>query len=235
MSTALVVTSGGMDSTTAVYWAKERYDSIETISFDYGQRHKKELAFAKDTARRLDVPWLVVDLMSINELIRTSALTNPNIDVPEGHYADETMKLTVVPNRNSMMLNIAAARAVSMGHAAIITGVHAGDHAVYPDCRPEFIQQLEVLLHVANEGFIDPDFAVSAPFINLTKAQIAQEGDTLGVPWDQTWTCYKGDEYHCGRCSTCVERIEAFHIAGVDDPTFYMDDQYWKTVTNAVD
>lgn len=228
--TAVVVTSGGMDSTTAVYWAKHFFGEIECISFDYGQRHKKELEFAKATADRLGVYHNVVDLTGITHLIASSALTNELIDVPEGHYAEDNMKITVVPNRNAMMLNIAIARAVSIGAESVVIGVHSGDHAVYPDCRVQFIDAQEFTAKVANEGFIHPEFQLAAPFINLSKAEIASIGAELEVPWHETWTCYKGGEIHCGRCSTCVERLEAFHLAGVPDQTEYEDRNYWRTV-----
>lgn len=231
--TAVVITSGGMDSTTAVYWAKHYFVDIECMSFDYDQRHKKELEFAKATADRLGVRHNVIDLTGLTDLICTSALTNPLIDVPEGHYAEENMRITVVPNRNAMMLNIAIARAVAIGAHAVVAGVHSGDHAIYPDCRTEFFDLQEATARVANESFIHPEFQLCAPFIHMTKAEIASLGAILEVPWHETWTCYKGGEIHCGRCSTCVERLEAFHIAGVADQTEYEDRNYWRTVVGA--
>lgn len=231
MSDAIVVLSGGMDSTTAAYWANREYDTnIELISFDYGQRHKKELNYAQDTSAELDAPLHIVDLTSVSHLIQSSALTSPDTDVPEGHYANETMSQTVVPNRNSMMLNIAIARAVSVKAEAVVTGVHAGDHPVYPDCRPEFIDLLGTLAHTACEGHIHPDFVVEAPFVESTKAMIVAEGERLDVPWQNTWSCYKGYTLHCGRCSTCCERAEAFYLANVEDPTEYADTEFWKEV-----
>lgn len=231
--TAVVITSGGMDSTTAVYWAKHYFGEIETMSFDYGQRHKKELEFAQRTADKLGHKHHLVDLTGVTDLISTSALTNPLIAVPDGHYEEETMKITVVPNRNAMMLNIAIARAVAIGAEAVVIGVHSGDHAIYPDCRVEFISLQEKTAQIANEGFIHPLFQLVAPFVHMTKANIASLGKELEVPWHETWTCYKGGEIHCGRCSTCVERLEAFHVAGVPDQTEYEDRNYWRTVTNA--
>lgn len=232
---AVVITSGGMDSTTAVFWAKQFFGDIEAMSFDYGQRHVKELACAAEIAQTYRIPHHIVDLKGVTELIAVSALTNPEIEVPEGHYAEETMKATVVPNRNAMMLNIAIARAVSIGSEAVVIGVHAGDHAVYPDCRIEFVELQERTAKVACEGFIHPEFQLCAPFINMTKAEIAQLGHTLGVPWHRTWTCYKGGEIHCGRCSTCVERLEAFHLAGVAETTEYEDTTYWREAIAAFD
>lgn len=223
MSSAIVVLSGGLDSTTAAYWAQEQFGSVELLSFDYSQRHKVELTYAAMTADELDAPHYVVDLSSVNQLIPSSVLTNPETRVPEGHYASETMAQTVVPNRNSMMLNIAIARAVSAGSECVVTGVHSGDHVIYPDCRAEFIDTLNELALTACEGFIKPHFTVLAPFIEKTKSEIVIEGERLGVPWDNTWSCYKGGYIHCGRCSTCLERIEAFTTANVVDPTAYQD------------
>lgn len=233
MHKSIVILSGGMDSTTALYWCRKYQDKNPlTLSFDYGQRHLKELDFAHMTSHGLGLEHRVIDLGSIHDLIGTSALTNPDQDVPEGHYEHENMKQTVVPNRNMMMLSIAYAVAVSREADYIITGVHAGDHAVYPDCRPEFIAAFNVCAGVANEGFARPELTVFAPFINMSKTQIAALGDELGVQWEDTWSCYKGGDVHCGRCSTCVERLEALHEAGCEDKTVYEDKDYWREVTS---
>ena len=222
---AVVVLSGGMDSTTALYVARFRRYDLYTISFDYGQRHKKELDYAKKIAKEAGVKeHHIVDLTSITELISNSSLTNKGIDVPEGHYAAENMKLTVVPNRNMIMYAVAIGYAVNIKAKCIYVGVHGGDHAIYPDCRPEFIEALDVIAKIANEGFIDKDFQVKAPFVHITKADIAKLGSQLGVPYELTWSCYKGGEKHCGKCGTDVERKEAFRLAGVPDPTEYEDE-----------
>ena len=172
---------------------------------------------------------LVLDLTKLGKQLGGSALTD-DIDVPHGHYAHENMRITVVPNRNMILLAAAGGVAVANNMEKIATAVHAGDHYVYPDCRPEFTQAVSETLSLATAGF--GDITVEAPFVDMTKADIAALGDKLGVPWEDTWTCYEGGEVHCGRCATCVERIEAFHLAGVTDPTTYLDDQYWKEVVS---
>jgi len=217
---AVVVLSGGMDSVTSLYKAIHDNYEVYAISFDYGQRHKKELDFAKNICEKLAVTHHIVDLSNITSLIDNSALTG-DIDVPEGHYEAENMKLTVVPNRNMIMYSIAIGYAVNIKAEAIYVGVHAGDHFIYPDCRPQFIEALDLAAHLGNEGFAEKGMRIVAPFIFMSKAQIAKLGSELGVPYELTWSCYKGGEKHCGKCGTCVERKEAFELAGVKDPTEY--------------
>ena len=227
MNKTLAVASGGMDSSTLCYYLKERGDLAGVVSIDYGQRHRKELESAKKITQNLDVPWTLIDLTALGSLLTGSALTD-DLDVPHGHYAADNMKVTVVPNRNMILLAAAGGVAVAQGASKLATAVHAGDHFVYPDCRPEFINAVSETLMVATAGFGDVE--VEAPFVSNTKAEIAATGEALMVPWEQTWTCYEGGEIHCGRCATCVERIEAFHLAGVNDPTKYADTEYWRTV-----
>jgi 7-cyano-7-deazaguanine synthase len=220
---AVVVLSGGMDSTTALYVAKDRGYDVVTVSFDYGQRHKKELDYAEKLCKKIGVPHKIVDLTSITSLISNSALTGET-EVPEGHYADENMKLTVVPNRNMIMYSIAIGYAVNLKAEAVFVGVHAGDHPIYPDCRPEFIRELDLIAYIGNKGFIEKNFKIEAPFLEYTKAGIVITGKMLGVPYEMTWSCYKGGEKHCGKCGTDVERKEAFRLAEVPDPTKYEDE-----------
>lgn len=227
MSRAVAVVSGGLDSTTLAYrLAAAGYD-LSLLSFDYGQRHVRELEFAERSAARLGAVWRRVDLSSITDLIAASALTG-DTPVPEGHYAESSMKATVVPNRNMMMLSIAAAHAVSVGAGLVATGVHAGDHFVYPDCRPLFVDTMNAALAAANEGFTVEGFRLDAPFLYWSKTDIAAEAGRLGVPIDETWSCYQGGGVHCGRCGTCCERREAVEGAGLSDPTVYEDRDYWR-------
>jgi len=227
-SKAVVIVSGGMDSTVLAHWAIAEGYEISLLSFDYGQRHKRELIYASLTAVRLGAPHHVVDLTSITKLLSesNSTLLGHQGDVPEGHYSAENMAKTVVPNRNAIMLSIAYGHAVAIGASQVFTGVHAGDHAIYPDCRPEFIKKLTFALQLGNEGFGDPE--IHAPFVEISKTDIARLGWGLKVPFELTWSCYNGRDKHCGRCGTCVERLEALHGAGVEDKTEYEDSEYWK-------
>ncbi|MCB1532800.1 MAG: 7-cyano-7-deazaguanine synthase QueC [Alphaproteobacteria bacterium] len=221
----IVVCSGGLDSVVLAHKVAKERILHSLISFDYGQRHKKELDYAARAAERLGVPHKVVDISGVGAALSGSALTD-DIDVPEGHYTAENMKITVVPNRNAIMLTISYGIAAAEGVEAIATAVHAGDHHIYPDCRPEFVKAFDAMQKCALEGVADIEFYT--PFVNATKAAIAAEGARLGVPFEHTWSCYKGGEIHCGRCGTCVERIEALELAGAHDATIYEDHDYWK-------
>lgn len=232
MSKSVAIVSGGMDSVTLAHHLADEEHDLHLVSIDYGQRHRKELDFATRCAERLRARHSIVDLSSITRLIASSSLTS-GLAVPDGHYAEETMRATVVPNRNMMMLAIACSIAVSEGAQYVATGVHGGDHFIYPDCRPEFIASVNAACLVGNVTFGDDFRGVIAPFVHHDKAWIAARGDELGVPWTDTWSCYKGDDLHCGRCGTCVERAEAFHLANVVDPTQYADPDYWRSKVGA--
>ncbi|HEX8632452.1 MAG TPA: 7-cyano-7-deazaguanine synthase QueC [Catenuloplanes sp.] len=218
---AVAIVSGGMDSTVLAYLLHRSGATLTMLSFDYGQRHRAELAYASRTALTLGATHHVVDLTGLVGLLAGSALTDTSVEVPDGHYTDTSMRATVVPNRNAIMLDIAVAQAVAVGADAVAFGAHAGDHPIYPDCRPEFLRAFQATAQLGNEGFAHPDLHVAAPFIDMTKADIAGIGAQLGVPFADTWSCYKGAAVHCGTCGTCVERREAFAVAAVPDPTEY--------------
>jgi 7-cyano-7-deazaguanine synthase len=225
MAKTVAIVSGGMDSVTLAHYLEAEVaieeGDLHLLSVDYGQRHRVELGYAVKCAERLGATHQIADLSGINPLLAGSALTSPDMEVPEGHYADETMKQTVVPNRNAIMLSVAVGYAVSIGATRVATGVHAGDHPIYPDCRPDFIAKFNSMAQVATEGFAPEGFEVIAPFVMVSKAEIARIGNLYGVPWRETWSCYKGGSVHCGACSTCFERREAFSLAGIADPTVY--------------
>lgn len=217
-----------MDSVTLAHLLSSEGYGLHIITVDYGQRHRKEISYARRCAERLSAGFEVVDISNVGRLLSGSALTD-EVEVPHGHYAAENMAVTVVPNRNAIMLSIAYGVAVARKSALVAAAMHAGDHYVYPDCRPEFVEAFEAMERRAVEGFGDPSLRLYAPFIHKTKAQIVEIGAALGVPYAETWSCYEGGEIHCGLCGTCNERKEAFEIAGVPDPTVYRDRQKAET------
>lgn len=230
---AVVVLSGGLDSTTLLHHTCAEFPAYEVhaISFDYGQRHKKELQYAAHQVAALEGAHLhkIVKMDFLAELFKESGSSLvSDTDVPEGHYGEASMSQTVVPNRNMIMLSIAAGYAVSIGARILATGVHAGDHFIYPDCRPEFIGLVDRTINAANEGFIKKHFELWTPFIYKSKNDIASLAFKLGVDISNTWSCYKGGDLHCGKCGTCVERQEAIASTGKEDPTEYEDDTFWK-------
>ena len=214
--------SGGLDSSVMAHLLHAQGHALHAVSFDYGQRHRRELDFARAMAAALGAPWELVDLRAagVTRFLAGSALTDDAVAVPEGHYADESMRATVVPNRNAMMLAIACCLAGSSRADAVALAVHGGDHPVYPDCRPEFVRAFEAMERLAMQGMAD-ELQILAPFVQMSKADIVTVGAGLDVPFEQTWSCYNGRELHCGRCGTCYERREAFALAGVADPTQY--------------
>ena len=218
MAKLVCLLSGGLDSSTLLYDLRGGGYKVHTLSFNYGQRHSKELTAAMAVATEAGVPWDVIDLSKgLGSCMRGSALTSKKIQVPEGHYEDATMKATVVPNRNMVFIALATAFAISHGCEGVAIAAHAGDHAVYPDCRGVFLDAMDKAL-----GLCDYEsLRLYRPFWQITKAQIVEKGAALKVPFELTWSCYKGGDLHCGKCGTCVERIEAFQLAGVPDPTEY--------------
>lgn len=220
MKKAVAVVSGGLDSVTLAHLLHSQGWALHLLAFNYGQRHVRELEFARDCAERLDAEISIVDLSSMKGLLKGSALTD-DIDVPHGHYAAPSMAITIVPNRNAIFLAVAFGAAVADNAEMVALGVHAGDHPIYPDCRPLFIESFAAMQRVATEGCGHPDLRLHAPFVALGKHDIVKLGAEVGVPFEQTWSCYEGGAVHCGQCGTCVERKEAFMLAGVEDPTEY--------------
>lgn len=212
-----VLLSGGMDSVTALYHAAAEHDVADALSFDYGSKHNhREIPFARHHAEKLGVRHTVIPLHFMAEHFASDLLQSGGA-IPDGHYEAESMKRTVVPFRNGIMLSIAAGFAESRGADALVIAAHAGDHAIYPDCREPFMQAMGDAIRLGTYAGIQ----VLRPFIDLTKAEIALRGAALGVDFSQTWSCYKGGAVHCGTCGTCVERREAFLLAGLEDPTQY--------------
>lgn len=218
---AVLAFSGGMDSTAlAAHYQATGHDLL-LLSFNYGQRHVRELDAARLVAAHYGAEHHIVDLTSVGRLLPHSALTDPAVPVPDGHYADAVMRATVVPNRNAILLNVAAGIASARGAALVALGIHAGDHAIYPDCRPEFLAAVQASITAALDGFPAP--RVEAPFIDRSKTDIARYAHQLDAPLHLTWSCYKGGQLHCGTCGTCTERREAFTDADLTDPTTYQE------------
>ena len=213
----IVLCSGGMDSVTALHWAQRHHEVQAVLSFDYGAKHNhRELPCAAEQAHRLDLPHQTIPLGFIGKHFQSDLLLSGGA-IPEGHYAADNMKRTVVPFRNGIMLAVAAGFAESCGATGLVIAAHTGDHTIYPDCREDFMAAMSDALRLGTDAGIQ----LLRPFIALNKAQIAAEGARLGVDFAQTWSCYKGGAMHCGRCGTCVERREAFMHAGLPDPTAY--------------
>lgn len=220
MAKALVLLSGGMDSTVALYWARQHHEVVGAVSFDYGSKHNaREIPLAVWHSTHLSIPHETVALPFVNGLFQSDLLKSGG-EIPDGHYADDNMKRTVVPFRNGIMLAIACGLAESQEAEALVIAAHSGDHAIYPDCREPFMQAIGDAMREGTYARVD----LLRPFIAMDKTAIARLGGELGADLGRTWSCYKGLELHCGTCGTCVERREAFILAGMNDPTVYMDE-----------
>ncbi len=213
----ILIYSGGLDSTVLLYKLAAEGAISEAVSVNYGQKHSIELEMAAANCKKLGIKHTVADLSNLAPIFGNSALTNPDVEVPDGSYAVDNIAVTVVPNRNMLFLSIAAARAMASGCDSVAYAAHSGDHALYPDCTCEFADAMAKAIELADTRKIK----LLRPFINVSKADIVRLGAELGVDFSLTWSCYKGGKFHCGKCSTCTERREAFKLAGVTDPTIY--------------
>ena len=217
MKDCILILSGGMDSVTLLYDYQERI--ALAISFDYGSNHNaREIPFARMHCERLGIPHHVIPLDFMSTYFRSSLLSGAD-DIPEGHYADENMKSTVVPFRNGIMLAIATGMAETNDLSYVMMANHGGDHTIYPDCRPEFVEAFDAAAQAGTYNGVH----LLSPYCHMTKSQIAARGHELGINYAETWSCYKGGDKHCGRCGTCIERKEALAEAGIPDPTDYVD------------
>lgn len=213
---SVIIYSGGLDSTTLLYEERERI--ALAVTFDYGSNHAaREIACARKHCQRLGIEHLVIDLAFMKQHFNSSLLSGADA-VPEGNYDEENMKSTVVPFRNGIMLSIACGLAESRDLKRVLIANHGGDHAIYPDCRPEFISAMDAAMQAGTYVGVK----IAAPYTNLTKAELVRRGTALGIDYGETYSCYKGGEKHCGCCGTCTERKEAFREAGIPDPTTYM-------------
>jgi len=211
---AVLILSGGLDSTTML--AKLLHDGYEVhaLTFDYSQRHKKEIMCAQKIASQLGVPHRIIDLTCLASLLGDSALLGRR-EVPSCHYTEETARQTVVPNRNMIMLAVAAGFAEAHQIPEVFYAAHKNDSTIYPDCRAEFVEALKPAIRLATAWH---PVELRAPFVDLTKAQIVALGLELKAPYDLTWSCYRGEERPCRKCPTCIEREEAFALNGAVDP-----------------
>lgn len=216
MAKVVVIYSGGMDSFTVLHRALRDGHDVYALSFHYGQKHAKELDYAARVCAAQSIPHKIVDIRSINQLLAGSSLTD-NIDIPQGHYEEESMKSTVVPNRNMILLSLAIGYAVSIDAEAVYYGAHSGDHAIYPDCRPEFVRKMNDVSLIANYEPV----RIEVPYLDNDKVEILADGLQMGLDYANTWTCYEGRELACGQCGACVERLEAFTKNNLSDPLQY--------------
>lgn len=218
---AVIILSGGIDSSTLLYDTASKGYEVSALTFIYGQKHEREIGSARAICNELSVSHRVVDLSALRPILSGSALTDPDVEIPDvpetsEHY--DTLKSTIVPNRNAIFLSIAVGYAVSTGAGSVLFGAHHSDRGVYPDCRAEFVEAFEAAERLATDM---PELRVEAPYAALDKADIVRLGAGLGVPFGLAWSCYKGGDVHCGVCSSCRERKRAFAGAGVTDPTEY--------------
>jgi 7-cyano-7-deazaguanine synthase len=215
MKDSVIVYSGGLDSTTLLYEEQQRV--ALAVTFDYGSNHAaREIACARHHCALLGIEHLVIELGFMGRYFQSSLLSGADA-IPSGNYDEENMKSTVVPFRNGIMLSIACGLAESRGLKRVLIANHGGDHAIYPDCRPEFIDAMDAAMRAGTYVNVE----IAAPYTNLNKADLVRRGAKLGVDYSQTYSCYRGGEQHCGTCGTCTERREAFREAGIPDPTAY--------------
>ena len=213
MKTVLIF-SGGMDSGTLLYDLLNAGDEVECLAINYKQRHFRELDAAKKLCKHLKIKLDILDLSGLGSMLKGSSQTDDSVAVPFGNYDEPNMKLTVVPNRNMFLLAAAGAVAVSRKADRLAYGAHAGDHTIYPDCRPEFVEAMKSAFQLCDWHNLD----LYAPYLDMTKGDICKRGGALNVRYDLTWTCYTGGETPCGKCGSCMERAEAFAFAGMEDP-----------------
>ena len=213
----VVIYSGGMDSYTVLHKAIEEGLTPFALTFDYGQRHVKEIQVASDVCQSLDINHKIIDITAINQLIGGSSLTDSSIEVATGDYDNNNMVNTVVPNRNMILLSLAVGYAVSIGAEQVYYGAHSGDHEIYPDCRPIFVEKMNEVAAVANYEKTE----IHSPYLNSDKVGILKDGLRMGLDYSKTWTCYNGREKACGQCGSCKERLEAFAKNGLSDPISY--------------
>ena len=226
---AVLSISGGLDSTCLLMTLLAKDYEVKAYSFKYGQKHvielekvQKNIKFLQD--KGFPINHQIIDLTSAFNESASSLSSFSGVEIPEGSYMEEKMKSTVVENRNVIFASILYGKALAWANkeerdVEIFLGIHAGDHAIYPDCRPGFVDAMSKAIA---EGTYE-NLTILAPYTNISKTEIARHGKALGIDYSETWSCYKGGEHHCGKCGTCTERKEALRDAGIQDNTVYED------------
>jgi 7-cyano-7-deazaguanine synthase len=211
----IVILSGGLDSTTLLFHLKDEGHVLHALTFDYGQRHRKEIEAAKIICELTDTPQEIVDVSALGPFFGSNALTNQSIVLPSGEYSQETIDTTKVPNRNMIMLSIAISRAISLAFDAVAFGAHSGfNEIMYPDCSPAFVNAMQKAANACDQLSVE----VLAPFVLWTKTDVLKRGAELCVPFENTWSCYEGSSVPCGKCGTCWDREAAFSQCALVDP-----------------
>lgn len=216
----VVVFSGGLDSTTLLYHLKDAQHELTALTVDYGQRHRRELDCAQEICRRVGITLTSLDLTGLSPIFGNNSLSDTSVAVPEGNYEPDSMQQTTVPNRNMILLSIAAGWAISNDCQAVAFGAHSGEYTPYPDCRREFAEAMDNAAQLCDWQ----PLRILAPFVDWSKSDIVRRGAELNVPFGSTWSCYVGGQSHCGRCGTCLDRRQAFAQSGINDPTSYQSD-----------
>jgi len=220
---AIILLSGGLDSATVLGMAAAEGYECHALSFSYGQRHTCELEDARKLAEHFHIRDHRIIPLALEGLL-SSALTNESIELPEARVPEDMQDIpaSYVPARNTILLSIALAHAEIVEANAIFIGVNALDYSGYPDCRPEYIEAFQTMANLATKrGVSGEPVAIRTPLIHLTKAEIIRKGIELGVPYELTWSCYRGGEKACGRCDSCILRLKGFREAGSEDPLEY--------------
>ena len=217
MKKITLIYSGGSDSYTLLHYALDKGFDVDCLTFNYGQKHVKEIDFAKSVCMEMNLKHTLIDIGDSNTIFGSSSLVDEDNDIPHGSYKEDSMKSTIVPNRNMIFISYAIAYSIANEIDEVWYGAHAGDHFIYPDCRPDFLKSMDTAA-----GLCDPlKVSIKGPFINLNKGEIFKIGIGLGVDYSKTWTCYEGKEFPCGKCGSCVERLEAFADNQECDPINY--------------